>query len=186
MKAQCVYAAVLAMSIGASGYAVELPETSIYHLDVELIDQDGTDQALDTFRGYPVVISMFYATCPNVCPVLISTIQMMERKLPADGRAKLRVILVSVDPETDTPEILNEVAVKHRINLDRWMLARAGPQDVRKIAAVVSVKYRKLPDGEFSHTSVLTLIDSEGVVRAQSAKLPGIDDTFFQAIKDHI
>ncbi len=111
---------------------------------------------------------------------------MMERKLPADGRAKLRVILVSVDPETDTPEILNEVAVKHRINLDRWMLARAGPQDVRKIAAVVRVKYRKLPDGEFSHTSVLTLIDSEGVVRAQSAKLPGIDDTFFQAIKDHI
>ncbi len=94
MKAQCVYAAVLALSICAFGYAAELPETSIYHLDVELIDQDGSARALDTFRGYPVVISMFYATCPNVCPVLISTIQMMERKLPADGLSKLRVILV--------------------------------------------------------------------------------------------
>ena len=129
---------------------------------------------------------MFYATCPNVCPVLISTIQMMERKLPANGLAKLRVILVSVDPETDTPEILRRVAVKHHIELDRWMLARATPQDVRKIAAVLSVKYRKLPDGEFSHTTVLTLVDSEGVVRAQSAKIPGIDDAFFQSIKERI
>jgi len=186
MKAQCVYAAVLAMSIGTSGYSAELPETSIYHLDVKLIDQHGTAQSLDTFRGHPVIISMFYATCPNVCPVLISTIQMIERKLPADELAKLRVILVSVDPETDTPEILRRLAAKHHIDLDRWKLARASPQDVRKIAAVLRVKYRRLPDGEFSHTSVLTLIDDEGVVRARSEKIPGIDDSFLQAIKEQI
>ncbi len=188
MKTRYVYvtAFVMAMNISASGYAFELPETSIYHLDVKLTDQHGIARSLDVFRGHPVIISMFYATCPNVCPVLISTIQMMERKLPADELAKLRVILVSVDPETDTPEILSRVAAKHHIELDRWMLARATPQDVRKIAAVLSVKYRKLPDGEFSHTSVLTLVDSEGVVRAQSAKIPGIDDAFFQSIKERI
>ncbi len=177
---------VLALSVNLSGHASELPETSIYHLKVKLTDQRGTIQSLDTFRGHPVVVGMFYATCPNVCPVLISTIQMMERKLPADYLAKLRVILVSVDPETDTPEILSRVAARHHVDPGRWKLTRAAPQDVRKIAAVLSVKYRKLPDGEFSHTSVLTLVDSEGVVRAQSAKIPGIDDSFFQAIKEHI
>lgn len=177
---------LMAMSISTSGYASELPETSIYHLDVKLTDQHGIARSLDVFRGHPVIISMFYATCPNVCPVLISTIQMTERKLRADELAKLRVILVSVDPETDTPEILNGVAAKHHIDLDRWKLARASPQDVRKIAAVLGVRYRKLPDGEFSHTSVLTLIDDRGVVRAQSAKIPGIGDAFFQAIKEHI
>jgi protein SCO1/2 len=188
MRIHYLYATVLAMTvgIGASGFASELPETSIYHLDVELTDQYGTVGLLSTYRGYPVVISMFYATCPNVCPVLISTIQMMERKLSADERANLRVLLVSVDPETDTPEILSRVAAKHRIDLDRWKLARASPQDVRKIAAVLRVKYRRLPDGEFSHTSVLTLIDDEGVVRARSEKIPGIDDPFLQAIKEQI
>ena len=188
MKSHCMYAAmfVLAMSIGTTGDASELPDTSIYHLDVKLTDQHGTVQSLDTFRGHPVVISMFYATCPNVCPVLISTIQMMERKLHADELAKLRVMLVSVDPETDTPEILSRVAVKHHIDLDRWKLARATPQDVRKIAAVLRVRYRQLPDGEFSHTSVLTLVDDHGVVRAHSAKIPGIDDDFYQAIKEHL
>jgi protein SCO1/2 len=175
---------VMAINLGASGYASELPETSIYQLDVKLTDQDATALSLETYRGHPVVISMFYATCPNVCPVLISTIQMMERKLTVDERTKLRVLLVSVDPETDTPEVLSRVATEHRIDLDRWTLARAAPQDVRKIAAVLGVKYRQLPDGEFSHTSVLTLVDDEGLVRAQSAKIPGIDDTFFQAIRD--
>ena len=139
MKNRCVYATVfvMAMSISVSAYASELPETSIYHLDVKLIDQHGTAQPLDTFRGHPVIISMFYATCPNMCPVLISTIQMMERKLPAAELAKLRVILVSVDPETDTPEILRRLAAKHHIDLDRWKLERATRQDVRKIAAVL-------------------------------------------------
>lgn len=184
MKTHCMYVALfgLAISIGASGYTSELPETSIYHLDVKLTDQYGTAQSLDTFRGHPVVISMFYATCPNVCPVLISTIQMMERKLPADKLAQLRVILVSVDPEIDTPEILNRVAIRHRIDLDRWKLTRASPRDVRKIAALLSVKYRQLPDGEFNHTSVLTLVDNDGVVRAKSTKIPGIDESFFQAV----
>ena len=55
-----------------------------------------------------------------------------------------------------------------------------------EIAAVLSVKYRKLLDGEFNHTSVLTLVDAEGVVIAQSAKIPGIDDAFFRAIKEQL
>jgi len=186
MKSYCVYVSLLvfALSMSISGHTSELPENSIYQLKVKLTDQHNTHQSLDAYRGHPVVISMFYATCPNICPVLISTIQMMERKLSANELAKLRVILVSVDPQTDTPEVLNRVAVRHHIDLDRWKLTQATPQDVRKIAAVLGVKYRQLPDGEFSHTSVLTLVDEKGVVLAQSAKIPGVDDTFFQVIKN--
>ncbi len=176
----------LALSICTSAHPSDLPETSIYHLDVNMTDQQGNLQALDTFRGHPVVISMFYATCPNVCPVLISTIQMMERTLSANELLKVRVILVSVDPENDTPKVLAEVAARHRIDAQRWKLTRATAQDVRKIAAVLSVRYRKLPSGEFNHTSILTLVDGEGVVRAQSAKIPGIDDAFLRALKENI
>ncbi len=82
--------------------AADLPDTSIYHLDVTLTDQQGIEQSLDTFRGHPVIASMFYATCSNVCPVLISTIQLMERQLPVNELSELRMILVSVDPANDT------------------------------------------------------------------------------------
>ncbi len=176
----------LALSMYTSAHTSDLPETSIYHLDVNITDQQGTLQSLDTFRGYPVVISMFYATCPNVCPVLISTIQMLERTLSANELSKLRVILVSVDPENDTPQVLAQVAARHRIDTQRWKLTRATAQDVRKIAAVLSVRYRKLPSGEFNHTSILTLVDGEGVVRARSAKIPGIDDAFLRALKENM
>ena len=176
----------LALSMCTSAYTSNLPETSIYHLDMNMTDQQGTLQSLDTFRGHPVVISLFYATCPNACPVLISTIQMMERTLSANELSKLRVILVSVDPENDTPQVLAQVAARHRIDTQRWKLTRATAQDVRKIAAVLNVRYRKLPSGEFNHTSILTLVDGEGVVQAQSAKIPGIDDAFLHAIKEHI
>ena len=188
MKPHLSYAMVLcvALSMSTSAHSTDLPETSIYHLDVNLTDQQGTLQSLDTFRGHPVVISMFYATCPNVCPVLISTIQMMERTLSSNELSRLRVILVSVDPENDTPQVLAQVAARHRIDTQRWKLTRAAAQDVRKIAAVLSVRYRKLPSGEFNHTSILTLVDGEGVVRAQSAKIPGIDDAFLRALKENI
>ena len=58
----------LALGICTSAHTSDLPETSIYHLDVTMTDQQGTAVSLDAFRGHPVVISMFYATCPNVCP----------------------------------------------------------------------------------------------------------------------
>ena len=186
MKPHHWQAIVISLALGfvTSADAAELPETSIYQLAVNMTDQSGGVQSLSTFRGHPVVISMFYATCPNVCPVLISTIQSLERALPADKLSDLRVLLISVDPDTDTPEVLAEVAARHRINTQRWKLTRATAQDVRKIAAVLSVKYRKLPSGEFNHTSILTLLDREGVVRAESAKIPGIDDAFLRAIKE--
>ena len=50
---------VLAMGISALSNASELPATSIYHLDVKLTDQHGTNQSLDTFAGHPVIVSMF-------------------------------------------------------------------------------------------------------------------------------
>ncbi len=62
----------------------------------------------------------------------------------------------------------------------------AGPRHARKIAAVLSVKYRKLSNGEFNHSSILTLVDEEGVVLAQSAKIPGIDESFLRAINETI
>ena len=53
------------------------------------------------------------------------------------------------------------------------------------IAAVLSVQFRKLPNDEFNHTSILTLVDRKGVAQARSAKIPGIDESFLRAIEEH-
>ena len=46
-------------------------EDSVYQLPVQLTDQANRVSGLDVFRGQPVLVSMFYASCPNACPTLI-------------------------------------------------------------------------------------------------------------------
>lgn len=183
MRRRDVFVCTLIAAL-ATPVVADYPDTSVYQLTSRITDQDGRDQGLDTYRGHPVVVTMFYGTCPHVCPLLISTIQETERALAPEDRAKLRVLMVSIDPENDTPQGLREVADRHHVDDARWKLTRASPADVRKIAAVLGIRYRKLPDGEFNHSTVLTLLDREGMIRARTSRIPGVDEAFLGAIRD--
>ena len=137
---------------------------SVYELSASLVDQDGKTVRLDLFRGHPVLISMFYTSCRDACPLLVADLKRIERGLPASTRADLRVVLVSLDPEHDTPEALRALARAHGLDTSRWRLLRAPDDTVRDVAAVLGIRYRRLPDGGFNHSSVITLLDSSGVI----------------------
>ncbi|HEY2406608.1 MAG TPA: SCO family protein [Polyangiaceae bacterium] len=137
-------------------------------MPLTLVDQDGQSFALDSYRGHPVLVSMFYASCPYACPTLISQIQRVDRALSARARGDLRVLLVSFDPERDTPEKLKQLCLERHVDETRWRLARASADDVRQLAAVLGVKYKRLDDGGYNHSSVITVLDQQGFVRARS------------------
>lgn len=140
---------------------------SIYALDATLTDQSGASMKLDRFRGHPVVISMFYSSCPHACPTLIRNVQRIEAALSPAVRDQVRVLLVSFDPAHDTPEALRAVVTRHRLDPARWTLATTSEEQVRDIAAVLGIKYRQA-DGSFNHSSVITLLDSEGRIDRRS------------------
>lgn len=144
---------------------------SLYQLKLDLTDQTNTHMGLDTFHGRPVLITMFYGGCPYVCPLTISTLQSTEAALEPGVREQLRVLLVSLDSDNDTPEVLADVARKHNVDTSRWKLARADRHDVRQLAAVLGVRFRKLPEGGFNHSTVITLLDADGVRITQSNQL---------------
>lgn len=146
---------------------------SIYALSASLVDQRGRPVGLDLFRGRPVLISMFYASCPDACPLLIADLQRIERELPSRLRANLRIVLVSVDPDRDTPEALLALARARQVDESRWRLLRAPGDTVREIAALLGVKYRRLPDGTFDHSSVITLLSPDGVILARDEAIGG-------------
>ena len=60
---------------------------------------------------------------------------------------------------------------------------RAQANDVRRIAAVLGVQYKRLDDGEFSHSSALVLLDAQGRVLARSEKLGEADPEFVGAVQ---
>jgi cytochrome oxidase Cu insertion factor (SCO1/SenC/PrrC family) len=134
----------------------------VYGLHPALRDQNGAPVPIDLYRGHPVLISMFYGSCPAACPLLVSNVARIDAQLPAAMRADTRVMLVSFDPEHDRPEVLRDVAARHRLDLSRWTLATAPEHDVAGLAELLGVTYRKLPEGGFAHTSVIVALDRHG------------------------
>ncbi|MBN8727399.1 MAG: SCO family protein [Xanthomonadales bacterium] len=159
-----------------------VPADSLYQLKAALTDQDARTFDFSAGHGKPRLISMFYADCPYMCPLLIDTIRKTEGELPEAARARLDVLLVSFDAERDTPAALKALAEKRRIDTARWTLARADAADVRRIAALLDIPFRQLADGSFSHAGVMILLDADGRVVARSETMGKLDPAFVTAL----
>ena len=158
------------------------PPSSIYHLEAMLTNQAGKQHGLDAHRGNPVIVTMFYGSCPMACPLIIDTIRAVERSIPESQRKDLRVLMISIDPVHDTPAALTKLAEQRRIDTHRWTLAQTDEKTVRKIAALLNVQYRKLPNGGYNHSSVLTALSPRGEVAAQSTVMGSVDETLTSAL----
>jgi protein SCO1/2 len=159
------------------------PATSIYQLEARLTDQDGRTQGLDLYRGRPVLVTMFYSSCPATCPLIIDTLRATERELTPAQRANLRVLMISIDPERDTPRALLELAHTRHLDTARWALARADADTVRTIAALLDVQYRKLPGGDFSHSTMIALLSPRGEIEARSSTLGHADPVLLDRLR---
>lgn len=156
--------------------AAELPGDSVYRVNAQLTDSHGNALTFADAAGHVRLATLFYASCGYVCPMLIEQIRRIEGKLDDTERARLRVLLITVDPERDTPEALAALAQKRKLDTTRWTLVQPANADLRKLAAVLDVQYRELDDGEFNHSSIITLLDPQGRVLARSSNLGGEPD----------
>ena len=178
-------AAAPAASANAASTAIAapLPADSIYQLAVPLTDQNGRSFRLDEHRGQPMLISMFYTSCQFVCPMLIDALRDTEARLNEAERARLHVLMVSFDPAHDSVAVLKRTADQRHLDGAHWSLARTDAKNVRKLAAVLGIQYRALPDGEFNHTTALILIDANGRIAGRTAKLGDADPAFVKLVK---
>jgi len=158
--------------------------TSIYQLEAQLTDQDGRARTLDLYRGHPVLIAMFYGGCPAACPLIIDTLRATEKDLSPERRANLRVLMVSIDPDRDTPSALHQLAEQRHIDTTRWTLARTDTATVRTLAALLDVQYRRLPSGEFNHSPVITLLSPTGEIETRSLKLGTPDASLLTTLRE--
>ena len=169
---------------GQSATAQNLLADSVYHAQVTLVDQDGHKVSFGHYRGRPLLVSMFYTSCPYACPATIETLRRTREELPPDVGGKLPVLLVSFDSRHDTPEVLKAAAREHGIDDPHWTLAHAEASDVRTLAALLGIRYRELPEGGFNHATVLILLDREGRIAARTDRLGAVDPQFVAAIRE--
>jgi protein SCO1/2 len=161
--------------------ATPLPGDSVYQLPLPLTDQDGRTRDWRTRRGRPQVVSMFYTSCRYVCPLIVDAGKAVEKSLTPAQRARVDLLLVSLDPANDTPAALHSIVDKRQLDTAHWTLASPRPQDVRSVAGVLGVRYRALADGGFNHSTVLALLDRDGRIVASTEKVGSVVDAGFIA-----
>lgn len=177
----------LAMSLPAMANDASLPGDSVYQVQAHAVDQQARPLEWNALRGRPTIVSMFYANCHLMCPLIIASGKALQTRLEPTQRDALHFAVISIDPARDTPAALQEVAQAHRLDADHWRLLRPDDADVRTLAAALNIRYRAQPDGTFNHTSVLILLDRDGRIVARS-EVTGLqpDARFVATVRRHL
>ena len=146
-------------------------DKSLYQLDSVWTSDVGREVKLGVLRGRPQVVAMFFAQCEYACPIIVENMRALERALPAALRERADFLLVTFDTERDTPEVLHAYRKKTKLGTAHWTLLRGRGDDVRELAALLGINYRRDARGQFSHSNVITVLNAEGEVVFQQAGL---------------
>lgn len=141
--------------------AVEISHDSLYQLDSTWTDHEGKPRKLREFAGSLQVVAMIFTHCEYACPMTMAVLKKIEAKI---AKKPVHFLLLSIDPERDTPKVLRAYAQKEELDLHRWTLLTADAGSVREVAAVLGIRYKQNPDGGFAHSNLITLLDRRGSI----------------------
>jgi protein SCO1/2 len=145
-----------------SGLGGEVVASSFGQGDYSLETGAGKPFTPASFTGAPTMLFFGYTHCPDVCPTTMAQMALWFHELGADGKA-LRAVFVSVDPERDTPAVLNDYV--HAVS-DRITGVTGTEAEIGKIEKAWGVYAKKVPltgsDYSMDHTATVYLLDSKG------------------------
>jgi protein SCO1/2 len=149
-----------------------LKEKSLYQLDSTWTNDNGKTVQLSSLRGRPQIVAMFFASCQFTCPLTVAQMKQIEAALPPEIRAKVGFTLISFDSVHDTPDALKNYRTQHGLSSDNWTLLNGSPDSVLDFSAVLGVKFKQDAQGQFSHSNLITLLNSDGEIVRQ---FPGLN-----------
>lgn len=88
-------------------YSLRLPDPKPLPA-FELLDQDGKKITQAWFDDQWTLVFFGFTNCPDICPATLQVLSLARAKLASsDAEGELpEILLVSIDPQRDTPEIL--------------------------------------------------------------------------------
>lgn len=161
--------------------AAPFSKNSLYQADAAFTTDSSRPFTLGELRGRPVVLTMFFASCGYACPLLVTDMEAIKARLPAEVRKRAAFVLISFDPTRDTPAALAQFRTQRALDA-HWLLLHGDDGAVREIAALLGVKYQREADGNFSHSNLITILNSEGEIVHQRLGLKGGLDEALAAI----
>lgn len=136
---------------------VELAEFS-------LSDQHGTEFSRDSFKGHWNLVFFGFTHCPDICPLTLQVLADAQRKMQANDKHQLpRIVLVSVDPERDSPEVLGRYVGHFG---DSTVGLTGNLAELRRLTTKLGIYFEKSGiDGDnysVDHSAVIIVVDPDG------------------------
>ena len=135
-----------------------------YGQSLELADHTGKPRRLEDFRGKAVVLFFGFTHCPDICPTTLAEISQAIKQLGPDAE-RVQVLVVSVDPERDTPEALGKYVTAFD---PRFLGLRGDLAATKKVASEFKIYFEKRKQGAsytVDHSAQSYVIDPQGRLR---------------------
>lgn len=145
-------------------------EASIYQLSGQWTDQHGRLLELNKLKGKIQVMAMIFTHCGYACPRIVQDMKAIEDSLSGRLKNDVGFVLVSFDAQRDDPAQLRRFAAQQGLD-DRWTLLHGSPGQVRELSMLLGVAYQEAPNGNFSHSNAILILDAGGAV---AGTLPGL------------
>lgn len=132
--------------------------------EFSLVDQTGKPVNADTFRDRWNLVFFGFTHCPDICPATLQILATARDELAAAGRKSLpRIVLVSVDPERDTPEMMG----RYVDYFGAGNLGVSGDLDeLMKLTSALGIYFEKQPgDADnyaVDHSAAVLVVDPDG------------------------
>jgi protein SCO1/2 len=135
--------------------------------DVTMTNQDGQPVMINELKGKWSLLFFGYTFCPDVCPTTLAQLRQIKSELPPEALDKLQIVLVSVDPNRDTPKQLKQYL--SYFDPQFIGLAPASIDELEKISNAVSIPFipadTSKPNYTVDHSGNLAVIGPDGTQR---------------------
>jgi protein SCO1 len=139
-------------------------DNSIYLLDSKWRNEHNETELLKSLLGKKVILAMIYTNCTYACPLILNDMKNIESNVK---RNDVNYVLISIDPKHDTPAILKTFADRNNLNGNKWHLLTGTENGINELSAVLGFKYKKEPDGSYSHSNIISVLNEDGEIAYQ-------------------
>jgi protein SCO1/2 len=130
-----------------------------------LTNQDRETVSLAGFQGNVVILTAVYASCPHTCPAILTQARAAIDELSLEEQEDLRVIAVTMDPKSDSPDILRKLAQNHGMESTLYHLVTGDPAEVERLLDRMQIARERDPEtGVISHANLFLLVDRDGKI----------------------
>ncbi len=135
--------------------------------DINFIDADNRSVSLADFRGKPLIISMVYTSCYQICPMTTRHLsKIVDKARETLGEESFEVAIIGFDSPTDTPSAMQYFANRQGITDKGWHLLTISQTNLDAFANDIGFLFEPTSNG-FDHLIQATVLDANGMVYRQ-------------------